>query len=45
MMNKEKEKIEKCRNLKREIHRLWNLEKIDAIPGLLGVLKRTSRNM
>ena len=45
MINKEKEKIEKCQNLKREINRLWNLKKIDAIPGLLGVLQRTSRNM
>ena len=45
---KEKEKIEKYQNLKREILRLWNLKKIDVIPVVLWDLEsvtRTLRNM
>ena len=41
--DKEKEKIEKYQNLKKEILRFWNLKKIDVIP--VGVLQRTLKNM
>ena len=33
---KEKEKIEKYQNLKKEILRFWNLNKTDVIPVVLG---------
>ena len=36
IFDKEKKKIEKYPNLKREIQRLWNLKKIDVIPVVLG---------
>ena len=48
MIGKEKEKIEKYQNLKREILRLWILKKIDVIPAVLHVLgsiQRTLKNM
>ena len=48
MIGKEKEKIEKYQNLKREILRLWILKKIDVIPAVLNVLEsiqRTLKNM
>ena len=48
MIGKEKEKIEKYQNLKREILRLWILKKIDVIPAVLNVLgsiQRTLKNM
>ena len=38
MIDKEKERIEKYKNLKKEILRLWNLKKIDVIPVVLGPL-------
>ena len=41
--DKEKEKIEKYQNLKKEILRFWNLKKIDVIP--VGGLQRTLKNM
>ena len=48
IIGKEKEKIEKYQNLKREILRLWILKKIDVIPAVLNVLEsiqRTLKNM
>ena len=36
IFDKEKKKIEKYPNLKREIQRLWNLKKIDVIPVVFG---------
>ena len=36
IIDKEKEKIEKYQNIKREILRLWNLKKIDLITVALG---------
>ena len=48
MIGKEKEKIEKYQNLKREILRLWILKKIDVIPvvlNVLGSIQRTLKNM
>ena len=36
IFHKEKKKIEKYQDLKREIQRLWNLKKIDVIPLVLG---------
>ena len=41
---KEKEKIEKYRNLKRHVQRLWNLKKMNVIPGLLGALGCVTKN-
>ena len=41
---KEKEKIEKYQNLKREILRLWSLKKIDVIPVVLGALRSVTKN-
>ena len=38
IIDKEKEKIEKYQNLKREIQRLWNLKKIDVIHVVLEAL-------
>ena len=42
--DKEKQKTEKYQNLKKEIHRLWNLEKIDVIPVILGALGSATKN-
>ena len=36
IIGKEKEKIEKYQNLKKEILRFWNLNKTDVIPAVLG---------
>ena len=36
IIGKEKEKIEKYQNLKKEILRFWNLNKTDVIPVVLG---------
>ena len=44
IINKEKEKIEKYQNLKREIQWLWNLKKIDVIPVFLGALGSVTKN-
>ena len=44
IIDKEKEKIEKYQNVKREIQRLWNLKKIDVIPVVLGALGSFTKN-
>ena len=44
IIDKEKEKIEKYQNLKREILRLWNLKKTDVIPVVLGALGSVIKN-
>ena len=44
IIDKEKEKIEKYQNLKREILRLWNIKKIDVIPVVLWALGRVTEN-
>ena len=44
IIDKEKEKNEKYQNLKREIQRLWDLKKIDAIPVVFGALGSVTKN-
>ena len=44
-IDKEKKKIEKYQNLKREIQRFWNLKKIDVIPVVLGALGSVTKNL
>ena len=44
VIDKEKEKIEKYQNLKREIQRLSNLKKIDLVPVVLGALRSVTKN-
>ena len=44
-ISKEKEKIEKYQNLKREILRLWYIKKIDVIPVVLWALGRLQRTL
>ena len=44
IVDKEKYKIEKCQNLKREIQRLWNLNRIDVIPAVLWALWSITKN-
>ena len=44
IIDKEKEKIEKYQNLKREFQRLWNLKKIDVIFVVLGALGSVTKN-
>ena len=44
IIGKEKEKIRKYQDLKREIQRLWNLRKIDVIPAVLGALGSVTKN-
>ena len=44
IISKEKEKIEKYQNLKREIRRLWNLKKTDVIPVVLGAPGIVTKN-
>ena len=44
-IGKEKKKIEKYQNLKREIQRFWNLKKIDVIPVVLGALGSVTKNL
>ena len=44
IIDKEKEKNEKYQNLKREIQRLWDLKKIDAIPVVSGALGSVTKN-
>ena len=44
IIDKEKEKIEKYQNLKREIQRLCDIKKIDVIPVILGVLGSVTKN-
>ena len=41
---REKKKIEKYQNLKRDIQRLLNLKKIDVIPVLLGAVECVTKN-
>ena len=42
--NKEREKIKKYQNLKREVQRPWNLKKIDVIPVALLALGSVTMN-
>ena len=42
--DKEKEKIEKHQNLKREIQRPWNVKKIDVIPVVLWALGSVTKD-
>ena len=35
---KEREKVEKYQDLKREIGRLWNLKKVEVVPVVIGAL-------
>ena len=44
-IDKEKKKIEKYQNLKREIQRFWNLKKIDVIHVVLGALGSVTKNL
>ena len=44
IFHKEKDKIEKYQNLKREIQWLWNLKEIDVIPVILGTLGSITKN-
>ena len=44
IIDKEKEKIEKYQNLKREIQRRWNLKKIDVTLAVLGALGSLTKN-
>ena len=44
IIHKEKDKIEKYQNLKREIQWLWNLKKIDVILVILGTLGSITKN-
>ena len=41
---KEKDKIEKCHSLKREIQRLWDLKKIDVIAVVFQALGSVTKN-
>ena len=45
MIDKKKQKIENYQNLKREIQRLWNLQKIDVVPVVLGALGSVKKNI
>ena len=42
---KEKEKIEKYQNLKREIMKLWNLRRVEVIPVVVGALGAVSKKI
>ena len=42
---KEKEKIERCQELKREIKRMWNIRSIKVIPLVVGTLGSTSKKL
>ena len=44
IIDREKEKIEKYHNLKREIQRPWNLKNIDVISVVLGALGSVTKN-
>ena len=44
IIDKEKKKIEMHQNLKREIQRLWNLEKIVVLSLVLGALRIVIKN-
>ena len=44
IIEKEKEKIEKYQNLKKEIQRLWNLKKIDVRTVVLWALESVTKN-
>ena len=44
IIDKEKGKIEKYQNLKREIQRLWDLKKIDVISVAFGALGSVPKN-
>ena len=44
IIHKEKDKIEKYQNLKREIQWLWNLKEIDVILFILGTLGSITKN-
>ena len=44
IIHKEKDKIEKYQNLKREIQWLWNLKKIDVISVMLWTLGSITKN-
>ena len=45
IIDKKKQKIENYQNLKREIQRLWNLQKIDVVPVVLGALGSVKKNI
>ena len=42
---KEKEKIERYQELKREIKRMWNIRSIKVIPVIVGALGSTSKKL
>ena len=42
---KEKEKIERYQELKREIKRMWNIRSIKVIPVVVGALGSTSKKL
>ena len=44
IIDKEKEKIVKYQNIKREILKLWNLKKIDVIPVVFWALGSVTKN-
>ena len=39
----EKEKVEKCQDLKKEIRRLWKLRNVETLPVVIGALGSVSR--
>jgi len=43
--DKEKEKVEKYQELKREIKRLWSLRKVQVVPIVVGALGRVSKSI
>ena len=45
LSEKEKEKIEKYQELKREIKRMWNIRSIKVIPVVLGALGSTLKKL
>ena len=43
--DKEKEKIENCQDLKREVKRIWKLRKVTVVPIIIGSLGTVSKDI
>ena len=42
---KENEKIENCKDLKRELKRIWKLRKVTVVPIIIGALGTVSKDI
>ena len=43
--DKEKEKVEKYQNLRREIKRIWNMRSVIVVPVIVIALRRITKNL